>query len=57
MLAASPEQIAAFIERWQQFGAAERANYASFLVDRCFLLHLGAPQSVFARQQPKHIRL
>jgi len=40
---ASPEQIAAFIARWENSGAAERANYASFLSELCTLLDLPRP--------------
>jgi hypothetical protein len=40
---ATPEQITAFIERWELSGAAERANYASFLVELCALLDLPRP--------------
>jgi len=40
---ATPEQITAFIERWQQSGAAERANYAIFLCELCSLLDLPHP--------------
>lgn len=34
---ATPEQITAFIERWEHSGAAERANYALFLSELCAL--------------------
>jgi len=40
---ATPEQITAFIERWEHSGAAERANYASFLSEICTLLDLPHP--------------
>ena len=40
---ATPEQITAFIERWQDSGAAERANYTSFLCELCSLLDLPHP--------------
>ena len=40
---ATPEQITAFIERWEHSGAAERANYASFLAELCILLDLPRP--------------
>ena len=40
---ATPDQITAFIERWQQSGAAERANYAIFLCELCSLLDLPHP--------------
>jgi len=40
---ATPEQITAFIERWEHSGAAERANYASFLSELCALLDLPRP--------------
>jgi hypothetical protein len=35
--------IAAFIERWEHSGAAERANYALFLSELCTLLGLPSP--------------
>ena len=40
---ATPEQITAFIERWEHSGAAERANYTSFLCELCVLLDLPRP--------------
>ena len=40
---ATPEQITAFIERWEHSGAAERANYALFLAELCILLDLPLP--------------
>jgi hypothetical protein len=40
---ATPEQITAFIERWEHSGAAERANYTSFLCELCTLLDLPRP--------------
>jgi hypothetical protein len=40
---ATPEQISAFIERWENSGAAERANYALFLSELCILLDLPRP--------------
>ena len=43
MTDATPEQITAFIERWQSSGAAERANYTSFLCELCTLLDLPRP--------------
>lgn len=43
MPAATPEQIAAFITRWENSGAAERANYALFLSELCILLGLASP--------------
>ena len=39
----TPEQITAFIERWEHSGAAERSNYASFLTELCTLLDLPRP--------------
>ena len=43
MIDATPEQITAFIERWEHSGAAERANYTSFLTELCTLLDLPRP--------------
>ena len=40
---ATPAQITAFIERWQNSGAAERANYTSFLCELCSMLALPHP--------------
>jgi len=40
----TPEQITAFIERWENSGAAERANYALFLTELCILLDLPSPE-------------
>ena len=40
---ATPEQITAFIERWENSGAAERANYVLFLSELCVLLDLPRP--------------
>ncbi|MCX6875647.1 MAG: class I SAM-dependent DNA methyltransferase [Verrucomicrobia bacterium] len=40
---ATPNQITAFIERWEHSGAAERANYTSFLCELCTLLDLPRP--------------
>ena len=40
---APPAQITAFIARWQNSGAAERANYVLFLSELCDLLDLPRP--------------
>ncbi|NBR50030.1 class I SAM-dependent DNA methyltransferase, partial [bacterium] len=40
---ATIDPIAAFIERWEHSGAAERANYALFLSELCTLLGLPSP--------------
>jgi len=40
---ATPEQITAFIERWEHSGAAERSNYVLFLSELCALLDLPRP--------------
>jgi hypothetical protein len=40
----TPEQIDAFIRRWESSGAAERANYALFLSELCILLDLPTPE-------------
>ena len=40
---ATPDQITAFIERWENSGAAERANYVLFLSELCTLLDLPRP--------------
>jgi len=39
----SPEQATAFIDRWQQGGGTERANYQLFLLELCQLLDLPKP--------------
>jgi hypothetical protein len=38
MPAATPEQIDSFITRWENSGAAERANYQMFLSELCDIL-------------------
>ncbi|MCP5547354.1 MAG: class I SAM-dependent DNA methyltransferase [Akkermansiaceae bacterium] len=38
-----PEQITAFIERWQNSGAAERANYQMFLSELCDIIGVPRP--------------
>jgi hypothetical protein len=43
MPATTPEQIDTFIRRWENSGAAERANYALFLSELCILLDLPRP--------------
>ncbi|MDP3851042.1 MAG: hypothetical protein Q8Q59_11100 [Luteolibacter sp.] len=43
MPAATPEQIAAFIERWENSGAAERANYQMFLSELCDIIDVPRP--------------
>lgn len=40
---APPEQITAFIERWQNSGAAERANYQMFLSELCDIIGVPRP--------------
>ncbi|MCX6873156.1 MAG: class I SAM-dependent DNA methyltransferase [Verrucomicrobia bacterium] len=40
---ATPEQITAFIDRWEHSGAAERSNYVLFLSELCALLDLPRP--------------
>jgi hypothetical protein len=43
MSEATPEQITAFIERWQTSGAAERANYQMFLSELCDIIGVSRP--------------
>jgi hypothetical protein len=40
---ATPEQITAFIERWENSGAAERANYQMFLSELCDIIDVPRP--------------
>ncbi len=40
---ATPEQIAEFITRWQNSGAAERANYQMFLSELCDIIGVPRP--------------
>lgn len=40
---ATPEQITAFIERWERSGAAERANYQMFLSELCDIIGVPRP--------------
>ncbi|WP_019558002.1 DNA methyltransferase [Thioalkalivibrio sp. ALE12] len=40
---ASPEQVEAFLDRWQEAGGSERANYQLFLTELCALLDLPQP--------------
>jgi hypothetical protein len=40
---ATPEQITAFIARWQNSGAAERANYQMFLSELCDIIGVPRP--------------
>jgi len=40
---ATPEQITAFISRWQNSGAAERANYQMFLSELCEIIDVPRP--------------
>ena len=40
---ATPEQITAFITRWQNSGAAERANYQMFLSELCDIIGVPRP--------------
>ncbi|MDB5391908.1 MAG: hypothetical protein JWM11_7554, partial [Planctomycetaceae bacterium] len=42
--AASANDIAAFINRWQQSAAAERANYQLFLTELCEILGVAKPE-------------
>lgn len=43
MPAATPEQIDSFISRWENSGAAERANYQMFLSELCDILDVPRP--------------
>lgn len=43
MLAPPPDQARAFIHRWQNSGASERANYQLFLSELCDLLAVPRP--------------
>jgi hypothetical protein len=43
MPAATPEQIDSFITRWENSGAAERANYQMFLSELCDILEVPRP--------------
>jgi hypothetical protein len=43
MSEAAPEQITAFITRWQTSGAAERANYQMFLSELCDIIGVPRP--------------
>ena len=43
MTEATPEQITAFIERWETSGAAERANYQMFLSELCDIIGVPRP--------------
>ena len=40
----TPQQIAAFVERWRGSGAAERANYQLFLSELCDILAVPRPE-------------
>ncbi len=40
---ATPEQITAFITRWENSGAAERANYQMFLSELCDIIGVARP--------------
>jgi len=40
---ATPEQITAFISRWENSGAAERANYQMFLSELCGIIGVPRP--------------
>ncbi len=40
---ATPEQITAFIDRWENSGAAERANYQMFLSELCDIIGVPRP--------------
>ncbi len=48
MPAATPEQITAFIFRWQTSGAAERANYQMFLSELCDVIDVPRPDPTAA---------
>ncbi len=43
MPTATPQQITAFIDRWQNSGAAERANYQMFLSELCDIIDVPRP--------------
>ncbi len=43
-----PEQITAFIERWENSGAAERANYQMFLSELCDIIGVARPDPTLA---------
>ena len=43
MPAATPQQIESFITRWENSGAAERANYQMFLSELCDILEVPRP--------------
>ncbi len=43
MPAATPEQIESFISRWENSGAAERANYQMLLSELCDILEVPRP--------------
>jgi hypothetical protein len=45
---ATPEQITAFITRWQTSGAAERANYQMFLSELCDVIGVPRPDPTAA---------
>ena len=45
---ATPEQITAFISRWQTSGAAERANYQLFLSELCDVIGVPRPDPTAA---------
>ena len=45
---ATPEQITAFISRWQSSGAAERANYQMFLSELCDVIGVPRPDPTAA---------
>ena len=40
----TPEQIAAFIERWEKSGGSERSNYVLFLTQLCGILGVPEPE-------------
>ncbi|WP_018866189.1 MULTISPECIES: DNA methyltransferase [unclassified Thioalkalivibrio] len=40
---APPDQVEAFLDRWQEAGGSERANYQLFLTELCALLDLPQP--------------
>jgi hypothetical protein len=50
----TPQQINAFIENWRDSGAAERANYVSFLNELCDLLDLPRPKPTVPDEAANH---
>ena len=49
--------LQSFIDRWKASGASERANFPSFVVDLCDLLHLARSEASSSYSDPPDPRL